>query len=190
MSLSPENAGKNVQSISRCSYIGPLSMIHMQFWPNNLSFGSFKVISGQIRFLPLTFDRIEIVSWEWSQPVFFSQRRIDWYAIWPTLHNKWRHVTLTWGQVLTLTFLGQHVHISKRSDERKTMVPKLCLNLKKKRFFYLSWPLYLNPLKLHQFWCHVSVRTVKELSSAFSRGFLPIIINEIMSHLRRNVKLR
>ena len=29
-------------------------MIHMQFWPNDLSFGSLEVILGQIRFLPLT----------------------------------------------------------------------------------------------------------------------------------------
>ena len=104
-----ESASKNMLSISRHSYIGPLSMIHMQFQPNDLSFGSFEFIWGQIPFLPLTFDRIEIERWEWPN-LYLSQRRIDWYEIWPAWLYTWSHVTLTLVQILKLTFLGQHVH--------------------------------------------------------------------------------
>ena len=28
----------------------------------------------------------------------------EWYAIWPTWLDTWPHATLTWGQILTLTF--------------------------------------------------------------------------------------
>ena len=43
------------------------------FWPNDLSFRSFEVIWGHIRFLPLTFDRIKIGRWGWSQCVSLAQ---------------------------------------------------------------------------------------------------------------------
>ena len=69
----PERTSKSVLPISRYSYIGPLSMIHMQFSPNEVSFGSFEVICGQIRFLCLIFDRIEIECWEWAQSVAFAK---------------------------------------------------------------------------------------------------------------------
>ena len=36
--------------ISRLSYVRPLSMTHMQDWPNNLSFRSFEVISTMFFF--------------------------------------------------------------------------------------------------------------------------------------------
>ena len=68
-----ESTGGSVLFISRYSYIRPLSMTRMQFWPNDLSFRSFKVIWGHIRFLPLTFDRIEIERWRWSQCVSLAQ---------------------------------------------------------------------------------------------------------------------
>ena len=57
MSFFSESTGKNVLPISRYFYIGLLSMIRMQFGPNDLSFGSFEVMWGQIWFLLLTFDR-------------------------------------------------------------------------------------------------------------------------------------
>ena len=49
--------------ISTHSYIGTLWMTRMQVWPNDRFFESFEVIRGQIRFLPLIFDRIK--RWEW-----------------------------------------------------------------------------------------------------------------------------
>ena len=51
--------------ISRFCYIRPLSMTYMQFWPSDISFGFIKIIGGQIRFWPLTFDRREIQHWGW-----------------------------------------------------------------------------------------------------------------------------
>ena len=56
----------------------------------------------------------------------------------------------------------------------------------------LFWPflsLQPNLLKLGQLWWHVRERAVKELPSAFSRGFLPIISFETMTHFRRNMAL-
>ena len=37
------------------------------------------------------------------------------------------HVTLTWGQILTLTFQGHAIHVSMRLDEANTMVSKSLL---------------------------------------------------------------
>ena len=68
-----ESTNGKVLFISRYSYIGPLSMTCIQFWPNDPSFRSFEVIWGHIRFLPLTFDRIEIMRWGWSQYVSIEQ---------------------------------------------------------------------------------------------------------------------
>ena len=73
MPFFPKSTSNNVLPVSRYSYTGPLSMICVQFWPNDLSYGSFEVIWGQIRVLPLTFDRIEIERWEWAQYVSFAK---------------------------------------------------------------------------------------------------------------------
>ena len=48
-------------------------MTRMQFPPNDLPFRLFEVIWGHIRVLPLTFDRIVIERWEWSQCVSIAQ---------------------------------------------------------------------------------------------------------------------
>ena len=45
-----ESTSGNVLFISRYSYIRPLSITRMRFWPIELSFGSFEVIGGHIRF--------------------------------------------------------------------------------------------------------------------------------------------
>ena len=49
------------------SYVRSLSLTHTEVWPNDLSFGSFEVIWGQTRFLPLAFDKIEIDEWGLTQ---------------------------------------------------------------------------------------------------------------------------
>ena len=68
-----ESTSGNVLFISRHSYIRPLSMTRMQFWPNDLPFRSFEVILGHIRFLPLTFDRMEIERWGWFQCISLAR---------------------------------------------------------------------------------------------------------------------
>ena len=68
-----KSTGGNVLFISRYSYNWPFLMTRVQFWPNDLSFESFEVRWGHIRFLPLTFDRIEIERWGWSQCVSLAQ---------------------------------------------------------------------------------------------------------------------
>ena len=62
-----------VLMMSRLSYVWPFSMAHMYILPNDLSFGSFKVICGQMRFLPLTFNGIEIEQWVWSRCVSIAE---------------------------------------------------------------------------------------------------------------------
>ena len=74
-----KSTGGNVLFISRYSYIRPLSMTRVQIWPNDFSLGSFRVIWGHIRFLPLAFDRIwEYLSMKWDRelgmvPMCFSR---------------------------------------------------------------------------------------------------------------------
>ena len=68
-----DSTSENVLFISRYYYIGTLSMTPMQLWPNDHSFRSFKAIWGHICFLTLTFDRIEIGRWGWSQYVSLAQ---------------------------------------------------------------------------------------------------------------------
>ena len=45
--LHSESTSESMLIISRFSYIRPLSMTHMEFWPNDLFFGSF--VRGHIR---------------------------------------------------------------------------------------------------------------------------------------------
>ena len=68
-----ESTSGNLLFMSRYSYIRPLSVTRMQFWPDDFSFRSLEVIWGHIRVLPLFFDRIEIERWGWSQCVSLAQ---------------------------------------------------------------------------------------------------------------------
>ena len=55
-----ESTRGSVLTLSIFSYIRSLSITHLQFWPNDLSYGSYEVIWGRTHFLSLTFDRIKI----------------------------------------------------------------------------------------------------------------------------------
>ena len=104
-----ESTSGNVLFISRYSYIGPLSMTRMQFRPNGPTFRSFKVIWGHIRFLPLTFDRIEIEQWGWSQCVSLAQ---------------------THRLICNMTYLFRHVtsrHLDLRSNSDIGLLRSLCI---------------------------------------------------------------
>ena len=88
-------------------------------------------------------------------------------------------VTLTQGQILTLTFQGRAVYASMRLDEANTMASKsLLYHFKHIRYrrktvslknavFDLSWPLTLKQLILGEIWRHLSERAFQELSFAF-----------------------
>ena len=95
MPFCSESTSGNVLFISRYSYIRALSMARMQFWPNDLSFESLEVIWGHIRFLPLSFDRIEIERWGWSQCVSLAQTtRLIFNMIYLTSHVTSRDLDL------------------------------------------------------------------------------------------------
>ena len=120
-----ERTSKSVVSISRYSYIGPFWMIHMQFWPIDLSFGSFEVIWGQIGFWVLTFERIEIERWERSQSVSFAKtNRMICNMTYLSRHVTSRDLDLSWNFEIDL-FRSPCAYF----DERNTMLPKLCLYL-------------------------------------------------------------
>ena len=121
-----ENVSGNVLFISRYSYIRLLSMTRMEFWPNCLSFGSFEVTWGRIRLLPLTFDRIEIEHWGWSQCVSLAQTHrliCNLTFLTSDLTWSWPEVKF-WHWPCKVTMYLQHM--STRLDVRITMLPKLC----------------------------------------------------------------
>ena len=110
--------------ISRLSYLRPLSMTHMYVWPNYLS-GSFEVIRGQMRFLPLTFDRIEVEQCGWSQCVSHAET-----------HRLVCNMTYLGHDVTSSDldlrsnfdldfFQGQNAYISTRLDEWNTVESEL-----------------------------------------------------------------
>ena len=102
-------------------------------------------------------------------------------------------MTLTWGQILSLTFQGHAIHVSMRLDEANMMVSKLLLYHFKQRSYHwktvslknavfdLSWPLTLKRLILGEIWRHLSEIAFQELSFAFFRFGVAIIVPEIMA---------
>ena len=120
-----ESSSKSVPPVSIYSYIGPLSMIRVQFWPNDLSYGSFEVIWGQIRVLPLTFDRIEIERWEWAQYVSFAKtHRMICNMTYLVQHVTSRDLDLRPNFEIDL-FMSTCLYFRAFRDERNTMLPKL-----------------------------------------------------------------
>ena len=88
-------------------------------------------------------------------------------------------MTLIWGQILFLNFLGHIKHHSTRPDELDTMVVKSLTytfgvqsynrKTKSSKFghFDLSWPLEAKPFTWGPIWEHTKERSVKGLSNAF-----------------------
>ena len=151
-----------------------------------------KVIWGHLKsptvFLRITFDPKEIETWEWSYCVFL----IKTHRYICNMTYLGHHVTLTWGQILTLTFQGHAIHVSMRLDEANTMVSKLLLyHFKhgsyhrktvslKNAVFDLSWPLTPKPLVLGEIWRQLGERAFQELSIAFLNFDVAVTGTEIM----------
>ena len=138
------------------------------------------------RFLQITWDWEELETWKWSQCVcLVNTLRL--------ICNLGQAVTLTWGQILSLTFQGHAIHVSMRLDEANMMVSKLLLYHFKQRSYHwktvslknavfdLSWPLTLKRLILGEIWRHLSEIAFQELSFAFFRFGVAIIVPEIMA---------
>ena len=138
------------------------------------------------RFLQITWDWEELETWKWSQCVcLVNTLRL--------ICNLGQAVTLTWGQILTLTFQGHAIHVSMRLDEANTMVSKLLLYHFKHRSYHwktvslknavfdLPWPLTLKRLILGEICRHPSERAFQELSFAFFGFGVAIIVPEIMA---------
>ena len=74
-------------------------------------------------FLSITFDREVIEAYEGHQSVSLIKTHRMIY----NLTHPGHLVTLTSGQLLTLTFQDHHIHVSMRLDKANTMVPKSAL---------------------------------------------------------------
>ena len=147
---------------------------------------SSEVTEATNRFLQITWDWEELETWKWSQCVcLVNTLRL--------ICNLGQAVTLTWGQILTLTFQGHAIHVSMRLDEANTMVAKLLLYHFKHRSYHwktvslknavfdLPWPLTLKRLILGEI-CRRSIeRAFQELSFAFFGFGIAIIVPEIMA---------
>ena len=139
--------------------------------------------SGQFRDLPMLLE-----TWEWSHCVSF----IKTHRYICNMTYLGHYVTLTWGQILTLTFQGHAIQASMRLDEANTMVSKsLLYHFKhgsyhrktvslKNAVFDLSWPLTPEPLVLGEIWRQLSERAFQELSIAFLNFDVAVTGTEIM----------
>ena len=151
-----------------------------------------KVIRGHLSsptvFLQITFDSEEIETCERSHCVSL----IKTLRFICNMTYLGHHVTLTWGQILTLTFQGHTIHLSMRRDEANTMVSKsLLYHFKhgsyhrgtvslKNAVFDLSWPLTPKPLILGEIWRLPGERAFQELSIAFLNFDIALTGTEIM----------
>ena len=137
-------------------------------------------------FLQITWDWEELETWKWSQCVCpVNTLRL--------ICNLGQAVTLTWGQILTLTFQGHAIHVSMRLDKANTMVAKLLLYHFKHRSYHwktvslknavfdLPWPLTLKRLILGEICRRPIERAFQELSVAFFGFGVAIIVPEIMA---------
>ena len=145
------------------------------WWPKDKCWPVTPLRSSEVtevtnRFLQITWDWEELETWKWSQCVCLVNTL-------QLICNLAQAVTLTWGQILTLTFQGHAIHVSMRLDEANTMVSKLLLYPFKHRSYWktvslknavfdLSWPLTLKRLILGEI-CRLSERAFQELSFAF-----------------------
>ena len=123
------------------------------------------------RFLQITWDWEELETWKWSQCVcLVNTLRL--------ICNLGQAVTLTWGQILTLTFQVM-LYMFRCFLTRQT---RWCQNycsiisnteviiencFAQNAVFDLSWPLTLKRLILGEIWRHLSERAFQELSFAF-----------------------
>ena len=158
------------------------------WWPKVKCWPVTPLRSSEVtnRFLQITWDWEELETWKWSQCVCL----VNTLGL---ICNLGQAVTLTWGQILTLTFQGHAIHVSMRLDEANTMVSKLLLYHVKHRSYHcktvslknavldLSWPLTLKRLILGEICRHLSERAFQELTCAFYGFGVAIIVPEIMA---------
>ena len=140
-------------------------MIHAVF----TQLPTLQVIRDHMRssaFLPLVIASAEIeIEYCWWPNVFPSPRRIDWYTQHDPLVTTWRHVILTWGQILALTF-KVNMPLFRCVSTREPLwlsIPFLYIALFKsysrktflqnKGYIYLSWPpLKFRPILTQPWW--------------------------------------
>ena len=92
-----------------------------------------------LHFFSTTCGVKKILAWVWCYCVsIFNAHRLMCNLICNlTMCKLGHHVTLTCGQILTLTFQDQIIHCSTRLDETTTMVPP-------KSLFWLEWKMVLS----------------------------------------------
>ena len=154
---------------------------------------SFKATN---RFLPISFDWKDIERWGWLHCVWL----IEANRLICNMIYFGHHVTLTWGQSLTLTFRNIKIHFSKRMNERNTIVPLptlyLCWfkryswkkqNYPKTSIFTMFGLWRLNRWPGVNFDDDLIKRRVQKLSIAFRCVFLAILVPEIPACFLKNI---
>ena len=150
-------------------------------------------------YLAITSDRCKIQRCAWCHCVRLTQT----HRLICNMTSSGHFVTLTWGQILTLTFQGHQLYHSTRLNARNTMVLKemLCRHWftsysRKKNVFDKTsyvWNFWLIQPKLWdlaQFWWNNGERASSELSFAFFGFALSIIVSEIMANIPKNTTVR
>ena len=101
----------------RCNSFRIHVLLGHSWWPKVKCWPVTPLRSSEVtevtnRFLQITWDWEELETWKWSQCVcLVNTLRL--------ICNLGQAVTLTWGQILTLTFQGHAIHVSMRLDEAK-----------------------------------------------------------------------
>ena len=126
------------------------------FNPDDLFFGSFEVIWGDIHFLLLTFDRTEIEHWEWSQCVCLAQTHrlicnMTYLAREVTSGDLDLRITsdinLLRATCAYFDVTRREEHVSAKCMSLALSVQKLfAISFRKKSYFDTFWPLYHNLL--------------------------------------------
>ena len=158
-------------------------MTRMQFWPNDLAFGSFvEVIWGHIPVLSINFDRIEMEHWGWSQCVSLAQtHRLICNMTCLARHMTSRDLDLRSNfEIDFLRSICTYFDASWRQEDYADKIMSLALLVQKllakkkllvkKRYFHLSWPLQPNPLTLRQFYFTLAKELWKGYREFFFRA--------------------
>ena len=173
-----ESTSENLLFISRYSYIRSLST-RMQFWPSDLSFGSFEVIGGHIRFLPLTYYRIGRDRALWMVPMCLSRTDAS-TDMQSDLLGSARDLTRPWPEVKYWPDSSRSPCICfdapcREDHDDARILPQAFLVRKvfakklfaRNSYFAVFGPITPEPLKLAQIWWHGIERTAQEVSNVF-----------------------
>ena len=120
--LNPSYKHQTQSLYHQLSYIRLLLMIQVQILVGDLHRGHLWSTEVTNRFLLIAHDWKELQTWAWCHCACL----VETHRLICNMTYLGQHVTLTWGQILTLSFQCRHVYVSTSLAERNTTVPELC----------------------------------------------------------------